>query len=321
MNINELDLNLLRIFQTVAEERSVSRAAIRLDMSQPAVSNALKRFRIIMEDQLLVRGAGGMHLTPRGADLAQHLSGVLQGIEVAMSGGSEIDPTRITEPIIIICADEEILLHGADILLALKTCGCPAPVQFLPLNMEYRSDVLWRKRLAVTMTTMLYAPDGLKQRKLYDEELACLLRSDHPAAAHLDLEAYLASEHLLVAPLGGAPTGYLDTWFREQGKSRHVSLITHTFGSAPTLVQQAGLIATLPSRQANLHRQNPAFTVAPFPTDVPAFSLHLFWSERYDRDPVNKWLRDLLHDAITAPQRDTHRQNQTAALEDDVIRR
>ncbi|MEM6385442.1 MAG: hypothetical protein AAF718_04305 [Pseudomonadota bacterium] len=66
-------------------------------------------------------------------------------------------------------------------------------MQFLPLNTAYRADVLWRKRLSVTLTTMLYAPEGLKQRKLYDEHLACLMRADHPAAASWDLDAYLAA--------------------------------------------------------------------------------------------------------------------------------
>jgi DNA-binding transcriptional LysR family regulator len=299
MNINDVDLNLLKVFQAVAEERSVTRAAERLGLSQPAVSNALKKVRNLFSDQLLVRGAGGMHLTPRGAQLADQLATVMTSLEAALADGPKIDPSRIVEPIIITSADEEILLHGADILAGLRHAGCDAPLQFLPLNLEYRSDVLWRKRLSVTITTMLYAPDGLMQRKLYDEHLVCLLRADHPAADQLDLTAYLAADHLLIAPLGGAPSGYLDAWFRQRGQARRVRLISHSFGSAAALVKQAGLIATLPSRQAARAVADPALVTLPVPADAPPFSVHMFWSERYDNDPVNKWLRGVLFEAIT----------------------
>lgn len=283
----------------VAEERSVTKAAERLGLSQPAVSNALKRLRAVLDDKLLVRGSGGLHFTPRGETLALHLDEVMTRIESALTGGPDVDPSRITEPIIITSADEEILLHGADIIAALEREDCPAPVQFLPLNPEYRADVLWRKRLSVTLTTMLYAPDGLKQRKLYDEHLVCLMRADHPAATSWKLEAYLAADHLLIAPLGGPPSGYLDDWFRQHGRERRVRLISHSFGAAASLVKQSGLIATLPSRQAAIAAANPDLITRPIPTNAPPFSVHMFWSERYDTDHVSKWLRQTLYSAIT----------------------
>lgn len=298
MNIDGIDLNLLRTFQVVAEERSVTKAAERLSLSQPAVSNGLRRLRNALEDQLLVRGAGGLHLTPRGEQLSLHLGEVMTRIDAALTGGPDVDPTRIAEPIIITSADEEILLHGADIVAALAREGCLAPVQFLPLNPDYRADLFWRKRLSVTLTTMLYAPDGLKQRKLYDEHLVCLMRADHPAATSWDLEAYLAADHLLIAPLGGPPTGYLDDWLRQRGQARRVRLISHTFGSAAWLVKQAGLIATLPSRQAAMAAADAELITRPVPAEVPPFSVHMFWSERYDKDPVSKWLREMLYRAI-----------------------
>lgn len=298
VNINDLDLNLLRTFSIVAEERSVTKAADRLGLSQPAVSNALKRLRNLFEDQLLVRGSGGLHLTPRGEQLATSLGEVMTRVEASIVGGAVLDPARITEPIIITSADEEILLHGADIVAALAHEGCVAPVQFLPLNTEYRADILWRKRLSVTLTTMLYAPDGLKQRKLYDEHLVCLMRSDHPAAQSWDLEAYLAADHLLIAPLGGPPSGYLDDWFRKQGRERRVRLISHTFGSAASLVKQSELIATLPSRQAAIAAADTELETRPLPASAPPFSVHMFWSERYDNDPLSKWLRGTIYSAI-----------------------
>lgn len=282
----------------VAEERSVTRAAARLGLSQPAVSNGLKRLRDLLKDQLLVRASGGLHLTPRGEQLAANLSDAMTQIEAALTGGPDVDPSRITEPIIITSADEEIVLHGADIVAALERAGCAVPVQFLPLNPEYRADVLWRKRLSVTLTTMLYAPDGLKQRKLYEEHLVCLMRADHPAATSWDIEAYLAADHLLIAPLGGAPSGYLDDWFREQGRERRVRLISHTFGSAASLVKQTGLIATLPSRQAAIAAADAELIIRHVPADVPPFSVHMFWSERYDSDLISKWFRKTLYDAI-----------------------
>ena len=300
MNILSLDLNLLRVFHVLAQERSVTRTAERLDLSQPAVSNALRRLRESFGDPLFVRGKGGMAPTPRGADLVEPVADALHKIETALVGGSQVDPSQIVEPLVITSADEEIVLHGADILRALDLAGCTAPLQFLPLDKAYRADELWRNRQALTLTTILFAPNGLKQRKAYDDHLLCLLRSDHPAAEHLDLAAYLAARHILVAPLGGDPQGYLDDWLREQGHARQIQLVSHTFGSVPMLVRKTGLIATVPSRLAVLHQDDPTLTSLPLPIAAPPFGVHIFWSERYDKDPVNKWFRDLVHSAMLA---------------------
>ena len=301
MNINALDLNLLRVFHVMLEERSVTRASEQLGLSQPAVSNALKRLRLAFDDDLFVRGKGGMVVTPRAEELSIPIAEAMQQIEIALIGGANVDPARIKEPITITCADEEILLHGSAILDALECAGCRAPVQFLPLDTRYRTDMLWRSRLAVTITTILFAPEGLKQRKIYDDYLVCLMRSDHPAAKQLDLEAYIAAEHLLVAPLGGSPFGYLDDWLRKKGLARTIRLITHSFGSAHSLVEETGLLATIPSREAARQDRLGNLTVADLPIDAPSFGVHIFWSERYDNDPVNKWLRDTIHQAMTRP--------------------
>ncbi|MBY6160347.1 LysR family transcriptional regulator [Mameliella alba] len=299
MNINSLDLNLLRVMHTMAQERSVSRTADRLGLSQPAVSNALRRLRQTFGDELYLRGKGGMTPTPRAEELARPIAEALSIIETALIGDNSFDPSRIVETITITSADAEILLHGADILSAFQRAGFRAPVQFLPLAPGYRSDELWRNRLAIAVTTMLYAPEGLKQRKAYDEHLVCLMRSDHAAAGGLDLETYLDADHLLVAPLGGAPSGFLDAALREQGLSRNIRLITHSFGSAAELVRGSGLIASIPSRQAARHAQDERLTIAPLPITIPPYSTHLFWSERFDNDPVNKWLRKTVHAAMT----------------------
>lgn len=299
MNINDLDLNLLRVFHAMAQERSVTRASDKLGLSQPAVSNALKRTRKTFGDELFVRGKGGMTLTPRAEELSVPIAAAIERIESALVGEADIEPSRITEPITITCADEEILLHGGAIMEALQRDGCCAPVQFLPLNTEYGEDVLWRSRQAFTVSTILFAPNGLKQRKVYDDHLVCLMRSDHPAADRLDLDAYIAAEHLLVAPLGGSPFGYLDEWLRKQGLARTIRLVTHSFGSAHGLVNETGLIATLPSREAARRDRQGKLTVADLPINAPHFGVHIFWSERYDNDPVNKWLRDTIHKVMT----------------------
>lgn len=301
MNIETLDLNLLRIFHMLAQERSVTRAAERLKLSQPAVSNALRRMRAAFGDTLFVRGQGGMVPTPRAEELALAVAEALQRVEGALLGASGIDPRQLTEPITLICADAEITRHGPDILRTLEAAGCTVPLQFIPINTEYRADILWRNRQALTLTTMIHAPDGLMQRKVFDEHLVVLARADHPAAPAMDLEAYLAAEHLLIAPLGGAPEGYLDTWLRGQGLSRRIRMISHSFGSASPLVLETGLIATLPSKKAARQPYGDALRVLPLPIDAPPFSLHIFWSERYDDDPVNRWLRQTVHSAMHRP--------------------
>ncbi len=300
MNITTIDLNLLRVFHVLAEERSVTKAALRLGLSQPAVSNALRRLRVLLRDELFIRGQGGMVPTPHAEALVGPIDDALRTMQTALLGGPEIDPARIVEPIVITCADEEIVLHGADLLAAFNACGCHAPIQFRPLSLEYGAAELWRNRLSLTITTILFAPDGLKQRKVYDEHLVCLVRKDHPATKNWNLDAYLEAEHLLIAPMGGSPQGYLDSWLRSQDLSRRIRFISHSFGAALKLVRETGLIATIPSRLTE-RNDDAGLVTLPLPIDAPSFSLHVFWSERYDGDPVNKWLRNTVHAALSQP--------------------
>ncbi len=294
MNIKTLDLNLLRVLDALYQERSVSQAADRLGLSQPALSNALRRLRQALGDPLFVRGAGEMMPTSRAEALERPVRQALAEIEQALSGGPGFDPASVTEPVLIVAADEEINFFGPAIVTALTGAGCNAPVQFLPLDRQYRADTLWRHRLSCTLSTMIYAPDGLKQRKLYDEHLICLIRSDHPDAAQFELDAYLAADHLLIAPLGGTPRGIVDTLLQESGRKRRIRLVSHSFSAAPALVLQTGLVATLPYRRATGHPFGARLATRPLPFDLPPYSIHMFWSERYDRDPANIWLRDLL---------------------------
>jgi DNA-binding transcriptional LysR family regulator len=125
------------------------------------------------------------------------------------------------------------------------------------------------------------------------------MRSDHPAVGGLDLDTYLASDHLLVAPLGGAPSGYLDAWLVKRGKARSVRLITHTFGSAAPIVRQTGLIASIPARQAALWAGAEDLVVRDLPFEVPGFTVNVFWSERYQKDHLNIWLRNIVHGAMS----------------------
>ena len=294
MNIKALDLNLLRVLDALFQERSVSLAAERLGLSQPAVSNALRRLREALGDPLFVRGAGEMMPTSRAEALERPVRQALAEIEQALSGGPGFDPASISEPILIGAADEEINLFGPALVKALDAAKCSAPVQFLPLDRQYRADTLWRHRLSCTLSTMIYAPEGLKQRKLYDEHLICLIRADHPDVDHFDLDAYLSSEHLLIAPLGGTPQGIVDTLLQESGRLRRIRTVSHSFSAAPVLVLESGLVATLPYRRAARHPFGDSLAIRPLPLNLPPYSIHMFWSERYDRDPANIWLRDLM---------------------------
>lgn len=187
----------------------------------------------MLSDDLFVRGAGGMVPTPWGAALSS-VADALQTIEAALVGGP-VEPALMRKTSFMAGPS----LTRRTVPGALRRCSSCRSTP------ACRADLLWRSRLAVTVTTILFAPDGLKQRRVYDGDLVCLLRDDRPAAEAFDADAYLASGHL-IAPLGGAPEGYLNAWLREHGLSR---TIRHSFGSAHSLVRETGLVATLP-RQA-----------------------------------------------------------------------
>lgn len=294
VNMNRLGLKLLLVLDALLAERNVTRAAAKVGLSQPAMSNALARLRDALDDPLLVRTPQGMVPTPRAEALAAPLARALADLERAFTVPEPFDPSTSTRCFNIAATDYMELTLLPRLMAALRGMGATVQVALLPLAEPSWAEALADGALDLTLAVVGRAPERLRSRRLFDEAFACLLRRDHPAAAApLTLERFVELPHLLVSPRGGR-RGIVDEALERRGLSREVVLSVPHFLMAPAVVAQTDLIATVPSRVARAFVGALPVVALPPPLPLPGFSVAMSWHERQHHDPAHQWLREQL---------------------------
>lgn len=312
MSIDELDLNLLRAFDALMQERRVGPAAERLGLTQPALSNALARLRRTLGDPLFVRSPRGMQPTPRAEHLARPVAEALASLRRALSAPSPFDPIASRQRFALGLTDiGEIYflprlmqhLHRVAPGLSLSTVR-PASVQLL--------DAL--QGGAVDLSIGHHAPParsgGFHQRRLFDQRYVCLMRAGHPLLASgggrrtrraangqgraggpgLTLEAFCRAEHLVVQAQGTAH-GQVDEALRRQRVERRVAVTVPHFVATGHLLAATDLIATVPERLAERMTAPFGLVAVPHPARLPGSPITMLWPARLHRDAANQWLR------------------------------
>ena len=300
VDIASLDLNLLKVLDALLKEGSVTRAGVRLGLSQPAASRALARLRKLLGDPLLVRTPQGQELTPRALSLAEPLERLL--VEVRQI----VAPVRF-EPWTLV---GRFTVASMDHLTTLVVPGLSARLQELAPNVDVavlpargdNVDLVTRgdADVAIGRFDVDALPANMHSKQLYDERLVCVIRRDHPIRqAPWNLPAFLSLAHVVTTITGDGP-GLVDTALASMGHSRRIALRLPQFLTAPLVVAQGDMVAVIPERLAlYLSRQLPLallelpFALAPFP-------LSMIWHARTHRDPRSAWLRQQLMAVVAA---------------------
>ncbi len=294
----ELDLNLLVALHILLDERSVTTAARRLGVTQPAASHKLRRLRESLDDPLLVPGARGLVPTER----ALALEGPLRE-SLAMLADAVVDPTPFDPR----TAENTFVLGGADLF---EYAVLPRLFAFLRelapkvslVVKPRRNDVcefLERGDAHFAFGPRFEPRPGIRRLKLGEESFVVIGRSKHPAFRRgLTLDKYLAAEHILVSP-GGATGGVVDTVLAGMNRSRRVAIQVAHFAPAPGLAAHSDLLLTAPASLAKRASQQLALSVRPPPLELPKTTTLLAWHERFDKDPAHRWLRDTARRFVT----------------------
>lgn len=290
--LDHLSMHQLKVLLTLLEEGSVSGAARRLGVTQPAVSHSLRALRDSLGDPLLVAGARGMTLTPRAAALAGPLRRTLRELEQALAGGTGFEPGTARRTFVIATWD------GVTITLlpgVLARIGAEAPgleLDVRPVPREGSGPGLEDGVFDLAVEVRPRDLPGLKQRVLYEDEFVCLVRADHPEVGEtLDLDTFVRLPHALISPQGEG-TGVVDRMLGERGLSRRIALRIRYFLAAPLIVARSDLIVTAPRTIAEaLLPLAPLRMLAP-PLPLPGFTVVLVWHERAELDPAHRWLRE-----------------------------
>jgi len=291
-SLKNLDLNLLKALDALLDERSVTRAAVRLNLTQPAMSGVLTRLRDSLDDPLFVRAQRGMVPTARALALAAPLKQVLADIETLLQPAA-FDPASASLTLAIAATDYALRAVAVPYLAALKEAAPNMRVALVPVQGEDILARLERGAIDLALVTPETTPPGLHARRLFDERYVCVMRHGHPAAreAVLTLDAFCALDHALVSYEGGEFAGVTDAALAQLGRSRRVKLSVASFLVLPEILRSSDLAAVVPARLA---AGVDGLAVFEPPLAIPGFTKVVAWHERTHRSAAHQWARELL---------------------------
>lgn len=297
-DIRKLDLNLLRALDALLDERSVTRAADRLALTQPAVTGMLNRLRESFDDPLFVRAQRGIVPTPRAEQLAVPIKQLLADVE-CMLQPQAFDPLTANMTVKLASTDYALRAIVVPFLSVLRQRAPNIRVSVLPIDDQGLQLQLDRGDIDLALVTTEATASGLRAKLLFDESYVCVMRSDHPDAANdtLSLDRFCALDHVLVSPSGGGFLGVTDEALKKVGRSRRVTVSVTSFLVLPEILMVSDLIAVVPRRLAVRHH---GLTLVEPPVEIPGFSKMLAWHERTHRDACYQWIRSLMVDTVNA---------------------
>ncbi|MFL3656116.1 MAG: LysR family transcriptional regulator [Halioglobus sp.] len=306
MKVNRIDLNLLVYLDALLRERNVTQAANQLNLSQPAMSNGLRRLRELFNDPLLVRTSEGMTPTERALELEPVVREVLSKIDQAVQPRGDFEAGTAQRVFRIMASDYAESTLFPSVLGKLRTL---APG--LTLDIMTPSDVSFldveRGKVDMVINRFDSMPQSFHQIHLWDDSFTCVLSPENPVLKDFTLENYLKANHVWVSKTGMGvgvgvdPSdvqrlGWVDAALNRLGKKRQIRVFTRHYQAAMTLAEQNDLIVTLPTRAAQLKLNNPRVVLREPPLEIPPLELKMAWSPLLQHNPANKWLRKLIAD-------------------------
>ncbi len=292
-----LDLHLLQCLDLLLQEANVSRAALRADVTQSAMSHALRRLRLHFADPLLVRAGRGMKLSARGLALRAPLREALLQLHRVAQTQESFDPSRGAHQFRMLMPD-----YGDMVLVPplMRRLSEKAPQSSLHCLQDGGLDWLAASAQAdVLIGRFDQAPQSAHQRDLWEEDFVLIASARHPRLGQQapDLEAYLAESHIQVR-LTGLGRGQVDQWLHERGHSRHIACTFAQFSSAGRLVAQSDLICTLPRRVAQALAVDHDLSLHQLPLALPSFQVRMLWSPALHHEARHRWFREEIITAL-----------------------
>ncbi|MCV2352904.1 LysR family transcriptional regulator [Paucibacter sp. B2R-40] len=310
MNFRNLDLNLLKVFDAVMAERSLTRAAARLAMTQPAVSHALKRLREALGEELFVRQAFGMKPTSRAEGMWPEVQLILQRLQALFAPG-EFQPETEAYTFRIAMADATAALLLPPLVAQLEEARAVANVHVLPLSTRDPRSLLDQGEADFAVgyfpgaVAALRAQGGqsvIRQHRLYDSEYVCVMRRGHPLEHQvLDLDAFCAAHHLLVS-FSGRPHGFVDEALNAMNRSRRIVLTVNQFFTAGRVVTRSDLLTVLPASFVEATGYQSQLIERPLPVPLAKVHVDMLWHLRSESRSAQQWMRERLIEAARLAQ-------------------
>jgi len=291
---DKIDLHLIRVLHTVLTDRSVSRAAIRLGMYQPAVSAALKRLRDLSGDPLLVRSGTGMVPTDAGLRMIEPSAAILRAAEMLFSDARGFDPQSTDSTFRIAASDYLDPQFLPQLVAQIKAQAPAARIEIHPLS----SDSDYHAHLALGQVDVVIGnwakpPGDLHMARLLDDELVSLVNRDHPATRRgWDVDTWLALDHIAPTPLHPGARGIVDHMLDGMGLQRNIAARCAHFSLIPDMVASSLLVLTTGRQFCERFTERLPLTVLECPVALPRLEYYQLWHERTHSSNAARWLRE-----------------------------
>ncbi|WP_440904116.1 LysR family transcriptional regulator [Catenovulum sp. SX2] len=309
MNISKIDLNLLIYLDVLLREQNVTRAAQQLGITQPAMSNGLKRLRELLNDPVLVRTSDGMSPTEKARRLQPTVRRILLDLEEALQPTDPFDAARSERVFRIMASD-----YAASTLLPKLLSRLQELAPNVTLDVMTPSDVTFHDveegKIDMAINRFDDLPLSFHQKVIWSDSFVCLTHKENPAIENWDLDAYCDAQHIWVSKtgfgvgLGMDPTdiqklGWVDEKLEELGKKRNIRVFTRNYHVAIQLALAKKMLVTVPRRATANYVHEPNIAIMEPPLELPEIKLDMIWSPLLHHDASHIWLRRLINEVAT----------------------
>jgi len=291
------DLNLLKVFEALMTEGNVTRAAQKLSLTQPTVSNALRRLRDTFDDRLFVRSGAGIKPTRRAVDLWEPLAQSLQTIRGTLEVGS-FDALRSTASLSIAMSDYVASIVVPRLTSRLSEAAPSMQIHTIPNTLVDFGPVLANNHADFAISVYadeVQRPAFLKSRALWSPGFVCVMRTGHPLARldKIPLKKFLAARQIDVSLVGKTLPTY-DVFLRSRGLQRNLVATVNHYATAYDVVRSSDLIAVLPWSRGLDPARMAGLRHLPVPLEAPPRMVELFWHQRHETSALHQWVKGVL---------------------------
>ncbi|MET0963366.1 MAG: LysR family transcriptional regulator [Noviherbaspirillum sp.] len=298
MHISRVDLNLFIVFEAIYAEGSVTRASLKLNLTQPAISHALGRLRLMFDDPLFVRQGHVMVSTPLSRSIIEPVRQSLRGFEVTLNKLNRFDAASTEKEFTLALRDVLESTVLPPLMVALEKEAPQARVAAVQVDRRELESELQAGTLDCAIDVLLPLSPDIRHARILADRTLVVARRGHPRLQDaITLEAYLEEEHILASSRRKGP-GIEDFELSRLGMQRKIRLRCQHYFAACRVVSQTDLLLTMPERYARVANQQFDNQLLALPLDMPAWDVYLYWHANVEDDPANRWLRERLTAAI-----------------------
>lgn len=300
MDLKDIDLNLLVVFQHLYTERRVSVVADKLGLTQPAINNALARLRRMLDDELFLRTSRGMEPTPYASQLAEPIAHALSTLQHTLSRKVDFDPATSTRKFTIAMTDIGEIYFLPRLMAKLSELASGVTVSTVRNTGAHLSDEIEAGHVDLAMGLLPQLKSGYFQRRLFRQHYVCMFRQGHALDREsMSVDDFADAGHVLVVAEG---TGHamVDDVIQRRGIRRKVLLTVPHFVALGHILATTDMVATVPERYAHACTAPFRLRYLPHPVPLPEIGINLFWHAKFHKEPGNQWLRGVVFDLFSS---------------------